>query len=146
MSRPVAGDIIRSATVTRAGRHWFISVVVDDGRQVPETHQGSVTAVGVDRGVAVAVATSTGGLIEQAFTTVGERRRVVALQRTLSRTARRSANRDKARAALAAVRARERRRRMDFCAQTAHQIAAANAMVVIEDLKTKQMTKSAKEP
>lgn len=144
MSRPVARDIIRSVTVTRAGRHWFISVLVDDGRQVPQTHQGSVTAVGVDRGVAVAVATSTGALFGRAFTTVGERRRVVALQRTLSRTASRSANRDKARAALAAVRARERRRRMDFCAQTAHQLAAANAMVVIEDLKTKQMTKSAK--
>ena len=144
MSRPVARDIIRSVTVTRAGRHWFISVLVDDGRQVPETHQGSVTAVGVDRGVAVAVATSTGALFGRAFTTVGERRRVVALQRTLSRTAGRSANRDKARAALAAVRARERWRRMDFCAQTAHQLAAANAMVVIEDLKTKQMTKSAK--
>jgi putative transposase len=143
-SRSLEGDIIRSVTVTRAGRHWFISVLVDDGRQVPETHQGSVTAVGVDRGVAVAVATSTGALFGRAFTTVGERRRVVALQRTLSRTAGRSANRDKARAALAAVRARERWRRMDFCAQTAHQLAAANAMVVIEDLKTKQMTKSAK--
>jgi len=83
-------------------------------------------------------------LIDRPFTTDGECRRVVALLRRLSRCAKRSANRDKTRAALAAVRARERRRRLDFCAQTAHQLATANAVVVIEDLKTRTMTRSAK--
>ncbi|MEB3071970.1 RNA-guided endonuclease InsQ/TnpB family protein [[Mycobacterium] vasticus] len=144
MSRPLTGDIIRSATLTREGRHWFISVLVDDGRLTPEAHPAPGTAAGVDRGVVAAIATSDGALIDRAFTTAGERRRVVALQRTLSRSAKGSANRDRARAALAAIRARERRRRLDFCAQAAHQLAAANSVVVIEDLKTKQMTKSAK--
>ncbi|MGJ6127402.1 transposase [Mycolicibacterium sp. Y3] len=144
MSRPLTGETIRSATLTRQGRHWFISVLVDDGQQTPATHASPGSAVGVDRGVAVAIATSHGELIDRAFMTVGERRRAVALQRKLSRCARRSANRDKTRAALAAVRARERRRRLDFAAQTAHQLAAANAVVVLEALKTKQMTKSAK--
>lgn len=143
-SRPLDGEIIRSATVSREGRHWFLSVLVDDGRQSPQTHQAPGTAVGVDRGVAVAVATSDGELIDRAFVTVGERRRVVALQRKLSRCAKRSANRDKTRAALAVVRARERARRRDFCAQTAHRLVGVNAVVVLEDLKTKQMTKSAK--
>ncbi|MBS4730578.1 transposase [Mycobacterium sp. SM1] len=143
-SRSLDGETVRSATLTREGRHWFISVLVDDGRQTPEIHPVPGAAVGVDRGVAAAIATSHGDLIDRQFVTAGERRRVVALQRKLSRASRGSANRDKARAALAAVRARERRRRLDFCAQTAHQLAATNSVVVIEDLKTKQMTKSAK--
>lgn len=143
-SRSLDGERIRSVTLTREGRHWFLSVLVDDGRQTPETHASSGAAVGVDRGVVVAIATSHGELIDRQFVSPGERRRAVALQRKLSRCAKRSTNRDKTRGALTAVRARERRRRIDFAAQIAHQIAAANAVVVLEDLNTKQMTKSAK--
>lgn len=143
-SRSLDGETIRSATVVRNGGHWFISVLVDDGARTPAQHSAPGTAVGVDRGVATAIATSAGELIDRAFTTAGERRRVVALQRRLSRCAKRSANRDKARAALAALRARERRRRLDFCAQTAHQLATVKAVVVVEDLKTRNMTRSAK--
>lgn len=143
-SRPLDGERIRSVTVTREGAHWFLSVLVDDGRHTPQAHSAPGTAVGVDRGVAVAIATSAGQLIDRQFVTAGERRRVVALQRKLSRCSKRSANRDKTRAALAGLRARERQRRLDFAAQAAHQLAAVNAVVVLEGLKTKQMTKSAK--
>lgn len=143
-SRSLDGETIRSATLTREGRYWVLSVLVDDGRRAPEAHQVPGSAVGVDRGVATAIATSAGALFDRQFATNGERRRALALQRKLSRTAKGSANRAKTRAALAGVRARERRRRLDFCAQTAHRLTATNATVVIEDLKTKQMTKSAK--
>ncbi|BBZ04518.1 transposase [Mycolicibacterium chitae] len=142
--RSLDGETLRSATLSREGRHWFLSVLVDDGRQTPEAHVSPGSAVGVDRGVAVAIATSDGELIDSQFVAPGERRRGIALQRKLSRCAKRSTNRDKTRAALAAVRARERRRRLDFAAQVAHRLAVANAVVVLEDLKTKQMTKSAK--
>lgn len=143
-SRPLVGETIRSATVTRCGAHWFIALLVDDGRQVPDTHRVPGSAVGVDRGVAAALATSSGELIDRSFTTDGERRRRVALQRKLARCEKRSANRDKTRAALAAVLARERRRRQDFCTQHAHRLTGANATVVLEDLKTRNMTRSAK--
>lgn len=143
-SRPLDGERIRPVTLTREGRHWLLSVLVDDGRHTPQTHSAKGSAVGVDRGVVVAIATSAGQLIDREFVSPGERRRVVALQRKLSRCAKRSANRDKTRAALAGLRARERRRRHDFCVQTAHQLAAASAVVVLEGLKTKQMTRSAK--
>jgi putative transposase len=143
-SRSLAGVVIRSATLCREGRHWYLSVLVDDGAAAGTVHAQPGTAVGIDRGVAVAIATSAGELIDRPFTTDGERRRVVALQRRLSRTVRGSINRAKVRAALTEVRARERRRRQDFCAQTAHQLAAANAVVVLEDLKTRNMTRTAK--
>jgi putative transposase len=94
--------------------------------------------------VSAAVATSDGQLLDRGFLSAGERRRAVALQRALSRSARTGRNRDKTRAALAEIRGRERRRRLDFCAQTAHQLAIGHALVALEDLKTRQMTRSAK--
>lgn len=143
-TRSLDGETIRSATLKREGQQWFISFLVDDGRRVSQAHRAPETAVGVDRGVAAAIATSEGELIDRPFVTASEHRRVVALQRRLSRCRKRSANRDKVRAALAQVRARERRRRKDFCAQAAHRLAAKNAIVVLEDLKIKNLTRSAK--
>jgi putative transposase len=135
MSRSVDGQIIRSATVRRDGRHWFVSFLVDDGKATPGLHRQPSTAVGVDRGVVVAVATGDGELRDRQFLTVGEHRRAARLQGRLSRCAKRGRNRDKARAAMGVIRSRERWRRADFCAQTAHQLITANAVVAIEDLK-----------
>lgn len=144
MSRSLDGEVIRSATISRCGQGWFVSFLVDDGRHAPPAHTAPGSAVGVDRGVVVAVATSDGQLADREFVTAGERRRALVLQRRLARCAKRGCNRDKARAGLAGLRERERHRRTDFCARTAHQLAGGNALVAVEDLKTRQMTKSAK--
>jgi putative transposase len=143
-SRYLDGETIRSATLTREGKHWFVSFLVDDGKTTPAQHALPGTAVGVDRGVTVAVATSAGDLLDQAFTTPGERRRAQRLQRTLSRAAKGSANRNKTREALGRLRARERRRRQDFCQRTAHTLAHQNAVVVLEKLPARTMTRRAK--
>jgi putative transposase len=143
-SRSLNGETIRSATLTKEGKHWFVSFLVDDGVTTPAEHASPGSAVGVDRGVVVAVATSAGDLFDRAFTTPGERRRVVRLQRKLSRAGEGSANRTKTRAALAKVRARERRRRQDFCVKTAGQLAQDNALVVLEKLPVRNMTRRAK--
>src|ERR1700677_120760 len=98
-------------------------------------------AVGVDRGVVVAVATSAGDLLNQVFLTAAQKRRAVRLQRTLSRAAKGSANRNKARQRYAARRATEARRRQDFCVKTARALVQKNAMVVLEKLSTRNMTR-----
>ena len=113
-SRHLHGETIRSATLTREGKHWFISLLVEDGKRTPASHATPEAKVGVDRGVAVAVATSAGDLLDQVFTTPAEQRRALRLQRRLSRAVKGSANRNKTREALGRVRARERRRRQDF--------------------------------
>jgi putative transposase len=142
-SRSLEGETIRSATLTREGKHWFVSMLVDDGVATPAEHASPGTVVGVDRGVVVAVATSAGDLFDRVFTTPGERRRAMRLQRKLSRTAKGSANRNKTRGALGKVRARERRRRQDFCVKTAHRLAQNNALVMLEKLPVRNMTRRA---
>jgi hypothetical protein len=52
------GEAIRNATVRRDGGRWYVSFCVEDG--VPKAAPNGQPAVGVDRGVAVAVATSDG--------------------------------------------------------------------------------------
>jgi putative transposase len=142
-SRSIDGETIRSATLIREGQHWFVSLLVEDGLTTPAQHAVPGSAVGLDRGVAVAVATSAGNLLDQVFTTPAEQRRVLRLQRKLSRATKGSANRNKTRVALANLRARERRRRQDFCVKTARQLAHNNALVVLEKLPVRTMTRCA---
>jgi len=143
-TRSLDGETIRSATLTKDGPHWYVSLLVNDGIDAPTVHAAPDAAVGVDRGVVVAVATSDGELLDRPFVSAGEQRRAAVLQRKLSRSLKGSANRGKTRAALAVLRARERHRRQDFCQKTAHQLAHANAVVVLEKLPAKNMTRRAK--
>lgn len=143
-SRHLDGETIRSATLTREGKHWFISLLVEDGKTTPGTHATPESKIGVDRGVAVAVATSDGDLLDQVFTTPAEQRRALRLQRRLSRAAKGSANRNKTREALGKVRARERRRRQDFCKKIARELAQKNALIVLEQLPVRNMTRRCK--
>lgn len=144
LTRSTSGMTVRSATLLREGTHWYVSFLLEDGVEMMDSHSAQGGAVGIDRGVNTAIATSGGDLIDRDFVTVGEPRRVVNLQRKLSRAKRGSANRCRARRDLARVLRRERDRRKDFCAQTASRLAQANALVVLEDLNIQKMAKSAK--
>lgn len=141
LTRPLGGEI-RSATVARKGGHWFISFLVEDRTTTPERHPG--TPVGVDRGVKVAATTSTGDFHDREYSTTGEGERHVRLQRRLARSKKGSKNRAKIRARMNRITARITDRRSDFCAQTAAGLTTRHSEVVLEDLRTRNMTASAK--
>lgn len=143
MSRPLGGRV-RSATVSRQGNHWFVSFLVEDGRLAPEAHTRPDSAVGVDRGVAVAATTSEGGFHDRRFATGGEKQRYLRLQRKLARQKKGSANRTETIAAMNRITGRAVDRRTDFCAYTASRLARDHALVALEDLNTRGMTASAK--
>ena len=135
---------VRSATLSRQGAHWFISLLCEDGQRTPDQHAVPDSAVGVDRGVAVAVATSDGDLFDRAFQTPKEHEREVRLRRRLARQRKGSANLARTKAALSKLTGRVRNRRADFSAQTARLLCVKNAVVVLEKLNTSNMTRSAK--
>ncbi|MGW3150613.1 RNA-guided endonuclease InsQ/TnpB family protein [Streptomyces sp. NPDC001177] len=141
-SRPLGGEI-RSATVSRRGGRWFVSFLVDDGVLTPWRHAMPDMAVGVDRGVKAAAVTSDGDFYDRSFITAGEMERYRRLQQRFARTRRGSVNRHKTITAMNAVMGRVTERRGDFCAQTASRIVARNAVVVLEDLRVKNMSASA---
>jgi putative transposase len=136
------GGEIRSATISRKAGHWYISFLVEDGVLTPEFHAG--TPAGIDRGVVVAATTSTGEFYDRGFATAGEKTRYRRLQQRLARSKKGSANRRKTVAAMNRVMSRVTDRRADFTAWTANRLTARHNVVVLEDLRTKSMTASAK--
>jgi putative transposase len=146
-TRPPGGTI-RNATVSRDGGRWYVSFCVEDG--VTQVEANGRPPVGVDRGVAVAVATSDGDLHDRAFASPGETARLRRLQQRLSRSLRthgrnrKSTRRAAIRAQLGRLNARIRGRRVDFAAQTAVRLVRGHGLVAVEDLRVHNMTASAK--
>ena len=127
-------------TMDRAGR-WHVAFAVIPG-PVPATGNGQ--AVGIDRGVAVSAALSTGELLHCPGLTARERSRLRRLQRKLARAARGSNRRGRVRHAIARLRARETDRRKDWAEKVSTDIARRFDVIRVEDLKIGNMTRSAK--
>ncbi len=134
------GGPIRSATVSFKAGQWWISFLVDDDQTTPERHANPGAAVGIDRGVAYAAVTSDGRFHDRAFVTPGEVKRYKRLQQQLARQRKGSASWGRTLMRLRRLSCRITDRRGDFTAQVAHRIASDNAVVVLEDLKTTNMT------
>jgi IS605 OrfB family transposase len=140
-TRPLSG-VIRNATVLRERQHWYISFCVENG--VVEVLSNGLSAVGVDRGVAVPVATSDGHCFEGMGMRPGERRHLRALQRCLARQKRDSNRRRRTVRAIKRVFGRVRHCRDDFAHKTAHDLTTTHGLVVLENLRVAKMAASAR--
>ncbi|MBC6449632.1 RNA-guided endonuclease InsQ/TnpB family protein [Actinokineospora xionganensis] len=140
-SRAVTNGV-KSYRITRdrAGR-WHVAFAV-----VPEPIAGPGTgaAVGVDRGVAVSAALSTGELLSVPTLLGTEKARLLRLQRKLARAQRGSTRRGKVKIAIARLKARESDRRMNWVEKTSTLLARDFDVIAVEDLKIANMTRSAK--
>jgi putative transposase len=127
-------------TMDRAGR-WHVAFAA-----VPEPvpAPGNGQAVGIDRGVVVSAALSTGRLLHCPALTGRERIRLRRLQRRLARAKRGSNRRGRVRHAIARLRARETDRRKDWAEKVSTDIARRFDLIRVEDLKIGNMTRSAK--
>src|SRR6204780_4830908 len=140
-SRSVPADA-KSYRVTRdrAGR-WHIAFAVIPA---PVPAPGNGQAVGIDRGVAVSAALSTGQRLHCPALAARERARLRRLQRTLARAKRGSNRRGRVRHAIARLRARETDRRKDWVEKTSTDLARRFDVIRVEDLKIPNMTRSAR--
>jgi len=139
-SRPVPpGAKSYRVTMDRAGR-WHIAFMV-----IPESipAPGNGQTVGIDRGVAVSAALSTGELLRIPGLTVRERTRMRRRKRKLARTRRGSNRRAQAKLATARLRAREMDRRKDWAEKASTSIARRFDLIRVEDLKIGNMPRSA---
>ena len=127
-------------TMDRAGRWHVAFAAVPDPVPAPGTGE----AVGIDRGVAVSAALSTGELLHCPGLTARERIRLRRLQRRLARAKRGSNRRGRVRHAIARLRARESDRRKDWAEKVSTDIARRFDVIRVEDLKIGNMTRSAR--
>ena len=124
----------------RAGRWHVAFAAVPD--PVPAPGNGEV--VGIDRGVAVSAALSTGELLSVPGLTTRERQRLRRLERKLSRARRGSERRGRVRHAIARIRARETDRRKDWAEKASTDVARRFDVIRVEDLQIGNMTRSAR--
>jgi putative transposase len=127
-------------TMDRAGR-WHVAFAVIPG-PVPAPDNGQ--AVGIDRGVAVSAALSTGDLLRCPGLAARERIGLRRRQRTLARARRGSNRRGRVKHAIARLRARETDRRKDWAEKVSTDLARRFDVIRVEDLQIGNMTRSAK--
>ena len=133
---------VKSYRITRdrAGR-WHIAFA-----HVPEpiAGPGEGSVVGIDRGVAVSAALSTGELLHAPGLSRGEAKRLKVLQQRLARAKRGSNRRARTKLAIAKLKAREADRRKDWIEKTTTDVARRFDTIRIEALDVRAMTRSAR--
>jgi putative transposase len=140
-SRPLPeGSEPTTVTVSRdaAGR-WFVSLLCQD---TIAPAAATTAAVGLDAGITSLVALSTGEKVANPKHERCDRARLARAQRELSRKAKGSANREKARERVARVHARIADRRRDFLHKLSTRLVRENQTVVIEDLTVRNLLKN----
>lgn len=140
LSRALPAAKSYRVTCDRVGR-WHIAFAAIPA-PIPAPGTGEI--VGVDRGVAVSAALSTGELLKCPGLTKSERKRLLRLQRKLARARRGSNRRAKTRTEIAKLKAHEAHRRKDWVEKTSTGIARRFDIIRVEDLRIRNMTSSAK--
>jgi putative transposase len=141
-SRPLPeGAQPSTVTVSRdaAGR-WFVSLLVADPTVQPLPTTGA--AVGIDAGITTLVTLSTGEKVSNPRHERADRGKLAKAQRALSRKAKGSNNRAKARLRVARIHARIADRRRDLLHQLSTRLVRENQTVVVEDLSVRNMVRN----
>ena len=124
----------------RAGRWHVAFAAVPDPIKAPKTGE----VVGVDRGVAVSAALSTGEMLSCPCLSAGRQQRLKRLQRKLARARRGSSHRVAVKFAIAKLKAREADARKDWVEKLSTDLARRFDVICVEDLRIADMTRSAK--
>ncbi|MFB9470439.1 RNA-guided endonuclease InsQ/TnpB family protein [Nonomuraea salmonea] len=138
--RPAKGQV-KTISVKREGSRWYLVLSCDGVPADPFPATG--VAVGVDLGVASLATTSDGRYLVNPRRLAASADRLAEAQRALARKRRGSRRRRKAVAQVAALHAKVRRQRLDCAHKAALALVARYDMIVHEDLRIANMTRSA---
>src|SRR5579862_805932 len=126
-------------TYNRAGR-WHVAFAAVPA-PIPTPGTGEV--IGIDRGVTVSAALSTGELLHAPGLTGREQWRMRRLERKLAKAKRGSNRRVRVKHAISRLRTREIDRRKDWAEKASTNIVRRFDLVRVEDLRIQNMTRSA---
>ncbi|PSB05831.1 transposase [filamentous cyanobacterium Phorm 46] len=133
---------IKTVTVSRNpdGKH-FVSVLIDDGKEKPESAPAG-KAIGIDVGLTHFAIISDGSKFANPKHFVKRQRNLKRKQQKLSRKKKGSQNRKKARLAVAKVHSKIARCREDFRNLLSRKIVNENQVIAVENLNIKGMVKN----
>ena len=131
----------KQVTVSFSAGKWYASIQTE--REVPEPVHSSQRAVGIDMGVARFATLSDGSFIKPLHSFRKHEKKLATLQRKLARRTKFSANWQKLKAKIQRLHRTIANVRNDFLHKTTTIISKNHALVVIEDLKVRNMSRSA---
>ena len=136
LHRPISGEM-RSCTIKRAGRHWYVSISCEVGCEPANDNP----AIGIDLGLNHLAALSDGRIIENMR--IGRRAAAEVRRRArrLARCQRGSSAYGKAKAALAAAHASIARRRDTYLHKVSRDLAHRFGTIAIEALNVRGLAK-----
>jgi len=139
-SREVLGEV-KNVTVSQSCGHWYISIQTE--REVSEQTHFSSSAAGVDLGIAQFATLSNGHVFAAINSFKQKQSRLAKYQRAMSRKVKFSNNWKKQRNKIAKLHQTIANIRRDYLHQTTTSISQNHALIVIEDLQVKNMSKRA---
>jgi putative transposase len=139
-SRDMLGTA-KNITVSSKGGKWFVSIQTE--RQAAEPVHPSASIVGVDVGIARFATLSDGTVFEPINSFKKQQARLARYQRAMSRKVKFSNNWKKAKAKVTKRHQKIGNVRRDYLHKTTTTISQNHAMVCIEDLQVRNMSKSA---
>jgi putative transposase len=140
-SREVLGQV-RNVTVSQSGGKWFASIQTQ--REVEQPLTTATSAIGIDVGIAQFATMSDGSFIAPLNSFKKHQQRLARYQRRMSRKVRFSSNWKKAKGKVQQIHTRIAYARKDFLHKTTTTISQNHALVCIEDLQIRNMSKSSK--
>ena len=139
-SRDMLGTA-KNITVSSTGGKWFVSIQTE--REIEPPVHPSSTIVGIDMGITRFATLSDGSFIEPLNSFKKHEQRLAKYQRRMSRKEKFSNNWKKAKAKVQKLQTRIANIRRDFLHKTSTTISQNHALVCIEDLQVRNMSKSA---
>ncbi|MEO6320228.1 MAG: transposase [Polaromonas sp.] len=140
-SRDALG-LLRNVTVSQSGGKWFASI--QTLREVEQPLPTSTSAIGIDVGIARFATMSDGSYIAPLGSFKKHQQRLARYQRRMSRKVKFSCNWKKEKAKVQRIHARIANARKDFLHKATTAISQNHALVCIEDLQVKNMSRSSK--
>ena len=139
-SRGVLGEL-RNATVSRSAGKWFVSIQTQ--REVDPPVPQATRAVGIHVGVARFATMSNGTFLAPLNSFKQHEARLCRAQRAMSRKMKFSSNWKKAKARIQRIHSRIGNAHRDYLHKATTTISNNHAMVCIEDLQVRNMSRSA---
>ena len=133
---------IKSCTISKTPTNkYYISILVDENiKQLPKSNN----KVGIDLGIKDFAITSDGEFFNNPKHLRKSEKRLAKLQRDLSRKKKDSNNRNKTRLKVAKLHEKIANQRKDFLHKLSSKIINENQVIVLEDLRVKNMLKNHK--
>lgn len=139
-SRQVTG-VVKNVTVSQSCGKWYISIQTESEVSTP-VHP-SASMIGLDAGVAKLATLSDGTVFEPVNSFQKNQKKLARLQRQLSRKVKFSNNWQKQKRKIQRLHSRIANIRRDYLHKVTTTVSKNHAMIVIEDLKVSNMSKSA---